>query len=72
MGRVNRGKKVEARVGCVGKRCVDCRHGSVCEGKVFCGWLRKVFAASVDADVEFVVCPRFEVEPLEYKVFRRA
>lgn len=72
MGRVKRCKEEDKRVGCVGKRCVDCRYGSVCGGKVFCGWLRKVFDVSVDDGVEFVVCPRFEVEPLEYRVFRRA
>ena len=65
------GKKKE-EVGCVRECCVGCKQASVCGSKVFCGWMRRVIDARVDDGVEFVVCPRFEVEPLEYRVYRRA
>lgn len=54
-----------------GKGCVDCKQ-AICSSKVYCGWLKKfVDESRVDDGIEIVVCPRFEVEPLEYKVYRR-
>jgi hypothetical protein len=58
-------------VGCSGRACAECKQANVCGGKVFCGWLRRFVDLSVDDGVEFVVCPRFEVEPLAYKQYRR-
>jgi len=59
--------------GSSGRGCVGCKQANACGSKVFCGWLKKfVDESRVDDGVELVVCPRFEVEPLEYKVYRRA
>lgn len=65
-----RGKKKQ-HVKCNSKSCVDCRQ-AICGLKVFCSWLKRfVDERHVDDSIEVVVCPRFEMEPLEYKVYRR-
>lgn len=56
---------------CDQKSCVDCKQANVCESKIFCGWLRKFVQEPRDDGIEIVVCPRFEMEPLEYRVYRR-
>jgi hypothetical protein len=64
-------KKMKGNIECGGRGCVDCKQ-AICGSKVFCGWLKKfVDHPRVDDGIEFVVCPRFEVESLEYKVYRR-
>jgi ribosomal protein S26 len=66
------GRKKKESVECGRKGCVDCKQ-AICGSKVFCGWLKKfVNESRVSDGVEIVVCPRFEMEPLEYKVYRRA
>ena len=75
MGRKVKVEREACDLGCLCKSCVDCKQANVCGGKVFCGWLRRFVDLPVaereDDGVEFVVCPRFEVEPLEYKLYRR-
>jgi len=65
------GRKRIEQVECDRKSCVDCKQANTCGSKVFCGWLRKFVDKPVDDGIEIVVCPRFEIEPLEYKVYRR-
>ena len=66
------GRKKRERVECGRRGCVDCKQANACGSKVFCGWLKRfVDESRVDDGVEIVVCPRFEMEPLEYKVYRR-
>jgi len=65
-----KGKKQE-QLECGYKDCADCKQGCVNGSKVFCGWLRKFINKQSDDGVEIIICPRFEVEPLEYKVYRR-
>jgi hypothetical protein len=63
------GKNEDAE--CDRRGCVDCKR-AICGSKVFCSWLKKfVEKLYVDGDIEFVICPRFEVEPLEYKTYKR-
>jgi ribosomal protein S26 len=65
------GRMKKDKLGCGRGGCVDCKQ-AICGSKVFCGWLKKfVDESRFDDGVEIVVCPRFEMEPLEYKVYRR-
>lgn len=65
------GRKRKGSVGCGLKDCAECKQ-AICGAKVFCGWLKKfVEGTHVDDGIEIVVCPRFELEPLEYRVYRR-
>jgi len=69
--RVDLGRKRKESSDCGYKNCADCKQ-AICGSKVFCGWLKK-FVAEPHADdgIEIIVCPRFEMEPLEYRVYRR-
>jgi hypothetical protein len=71
-GRVDMGRTKKGQMKCDQKSCVDCKQASLCDSKVFCGWLRKFINEPRDDGIEIVVCPRFEMEPLEYRVYRRA
>lgn len=70
---VGRKKKMQEKeeVECCSRNCVDCKQANVCGSKVFCGWMRKFVDEPLDDGIKIVVCPRFEVEPLEYRVYRR-
>lgn len=71
-GCIGVGRKKRGQVDCDQKNCVDCKQANVCGSKVFCGWLRKFIHGPRDDGVEIIICPKFEVEPVEYKVYRRA
>lgn len=65
------GRKKKGNIECNGKSCVDCKQ-AICGPKIFCGWLKRfVDEPHNDDGIEVLVCPRFEMEPLEYKVYRR-
>jgi hypothetical protein len=68
---ISMGTKKKEHFKCNSKSCVDCKQ-AICGLKVFCCWLKEfVDKPHVDDGIEVVVCPRFEIEPLEYKVYRR-
>ena len=64
-------RKRQEKEECNYENCVGCKQRCVNGSRVFCGYLRKFIDKPRDGGIEITVCPGFEVEPFEYKVYRR-
>jgi len=66
------GKKRNEHTKCDDKSCIDCKQ-AICGSKVFCALLKRfVEQPQRDDGIGFFVCPEFETEPLQYKIYRRS